>query len=185
VQNAAHDAGGPVGVAVPATPVIATFDDGTAKAAYGLGWNDADDRTRGGNSSAAVKVVADGAEHSKGALEVTGTIGEAAQYPFAGTMFWPKGSTEEDAYVDYSNRHFLKFFAHGDGRQYTVIFLVKGTEGGIPPMYSFTPGGDWQEVSIKLDTLAGMDLRRVRAILIGSMGPTGDFRLLIDNVRVE
>jgi ABC-2 type transport system permease protein len=185
VQNAAHDAGGPVGVAAPGTPVIATFDDGTAKAAYGLGWNDATDRTQGGNSSAAVQVVADGAEHSKGALEVKGTIGDAAQYPFAGTAFWPKGSTAEDALVDYSNRHFLKFFARGDGRQYTVIFLVKGTGGGIPPMYSFTPGADWQEVSIKLGTLAGMDLRRVRAILVGSMGPTGDFQFRIDNVRLE
>jgi hypothetical protein len=147
--------------------------------------NDADDRTRGGNSNATVQVVADGAEHSKGALEVNGTIGDAAQYPFAGTIFWPKGSTAEDALVDYSNKHVLKFYARGDGRQYTVIFLVGGTDGGIPPMYSFTPGADWQEVSIKLNSLAGMDLRRVRAILIGSMGPTGDFRFQIDNVRLE
>ncbi|MEO8018596.1 MAG: CIA30 family protein [Pseudomonadota bacterium] len=183
-QNLAHDAGGPVGVQAPDTPVIANFDDGTTKASYGLGWNAGDDKTRGGNSSASIEVVADGAGASKGALGITGTIGEAAQYPFAGTIFWPKGSTDEGAFVDYSHKHTLSFFARGDGRQYTVLFLV-GKEEGIPPMYSFTAGPEWQEVRIKLDTLAGMDLRRVRAILIGSMGPTGDFHFTIDDVRLE
>jgi ABC-2 type transport system permease protein len=185
VQNVAHDDGGAFGVAAPDTVVLATFDDGTAKASYGLGWEKAEDQTQGGDSTAAIRVVEGGAERSKGALEITGTIGGAAQYPFAGTIFWPKGDRAEDAFVDYSKKHTLRFFARGDGRQYTALFLVGKTGSRIPPMYSFTAGDDWQEVSIKLDALAGMEQRRVRAILIGSMGPTGDFRLQIDNVRLE
>jgi ABC-2 type transport system permease protein len=185
VKNAPRDAGGLIGEPAPATPVIANFDDGTAKASYGLGWDSADDKTQGGNSSATVRVIADGAQHSKGALEVTGTIRDGTQYPFAGTMFWPKGSTEESAFVDYSSKHTLKFLARGDGRQYTLLFLIGGGAGGIPPMYSFTAGPDWQEVSVELGTLAGMDLKRVRAVMIGAMAPNGDFRFDIDNVRLE
>jgi hypothetical protein len=182
VRVEAHDAGGPVGTPAPAESTLANFDDGTAKASYGLGWNASDDKTMGGDSTAAVRVVGDGAENSKGALEVSGTVRSAAQYPSAGTSFAPK-SWDEGAFVDYSNKHTLKFFARGDGRQYTVLFLV-GKDGGIPPMYSFTAGADWQEVRIELGALAGMDLKRVRAILILSMNP-GDFRFALDNVRLE
>ena len=185
VKVPVRDAGGPVGEPAPKTTVIANFDDGTAKASYGLGWKAADDSYQGGNSNAAVQVIAEGAENSKGALEVTGTVRDTAQYPFAGTDFWPKGSTEESAFVDYSSKRTLKFFARGDGRQYTVIFLVGGKNGGIPPMYSFTAGADWHEVRIELDTLAGMDLTRVRAIVIGAGNPAGGFRFAIDNVRLE
>jgi hypothetical protein len=79
----------------------------------------------------------------------------------------------------------LRFQARGDGRQITVIFLVGNESGGIPPMYSFAAGPEWQEVRIALDTLAGMDLKRVRAIVIGAAGPPGDFRFAIDDVRIE
>jgi hypothetical protein len=40
-------------------------------------------------------------------------------------------------------------------------------------------------VRVELDTLAGMDLRRVNAILIGTGSPSGSFRFAIDNVRLE
>ena len=185
VKIAAPDAGGPVGVPAPDTAVIASFDEGTTKSSYGLGWHSADDKFQGGSSSANVHVIADGAETSKGALEVTGVVRDTAQYPFAGTSFWPKGSTEESALMDYSNKHTLRFFARGDGRQYTVLFLLGGKRGGIPPMYSFKAEADWQEVRVELDTLAGMDLRRVNAILIGTGSPSGSFRFAIDNVRLE
>jgi ABC-2 type transport system permease protein len=184
VKIPAHDAGGLVGTAAPDIPVIASFDDGTPKASYGVGWMLADDSTRGGNSKSTVQVIAAGANHTKGALEASGTIGDALEYPFGGTIFFPKG-TEAGAFMDYSNKHTLSFRTRGDGRHYKVIFLVGTESGGIPPMYEFVAGPEWQDVSIELDTLAGMDIKRVHAILLGSMAPTGDFRFAIDDVRLE
>jgi ABC-2 type transport system permease protein len=184
VAKAPRDAAGPVGVPAPAEPLIANFDEGTLKASYGIGWAQADDSTRGGNSSAAVRVIPDGAAHSKGALEASGTIRDAIEYPFGGTIFFPKG-TEDGAFMDYSGKKTLSFQARGDGRQVTVIFLVGTGSGGIPPMYSFAAGPQWQEIRIELDTLAGMDLKRVRGIVIGSGGPPGDFRFALDDVRIE
>jgi ABC-2 type transport system permease protein len=178
------DGAGPVGVPAPAAPVIADFEDGTSKAAYGIGWQEADDKTRGGNSSAVVRVIADGAGHSKGALEVSGTVRDAIEYPLGGTIFFPKGA-EDSAFMDYSSKQTLSFQARGDGRQYTVIFIVGAGQAGIPPMYSFAAGPEWQEIHIDLDTLAGMDLKRVRGIVIGAMGPPGNFRFALDDVRIE
>ena len=66
------------------------------------------------------------------------TITEETGYPFAGTIYFPK-ATDDGAFVDYSNKQTLRFLLRGDGRQYTVMFLV-GKGGGIPPMYSVDAG---------------------------------------------
>ncbi|MEO8063309.1 MAG: CIA30 family protein [Pseudomonadota bacterium] len=184
VQMAANDGAGPAGIPAPANQVIANFDDGTLKASYGMGWMVADDKTRGGNSDSTVQIITDGANGSKGALEASGTIRDAIEYPIGGAIFFPKGTDDAD-FMDYSGKKIMRFYARGDGRAYKVIFLV-GTEGvGIPPMYEFVAGPEWQEVRIELDTLAGMDLRRVRGIVIGAMGPVGNFRFALDDVRIE
>jgi len=184
VAMAPRDAKGPIGVPAPANPVVANFDDGTLKASYGIGWHEADDKTRGGNSISTVRVIEDGAGHSKGALEASGTIRDAIEYPFGGTIFFPKG-TEAGDFMNYSGKKTLSFQARGDGRQLTVIFLVGTEAGGIPPMYSFVTSPEWKEVRIKLETLAGMDLKRMQGIAIGAGGAPGEFRFALDDVRIE
>jgi ABC-2 type transport system permease protein len=184
VAQTPEDGAGPPGVPAPAEPLIASFDDGTLKANYGKGWFTADDKSRGGTSTSSVQVIADGANHSKGALEASGTVEATIEYPFAGTIFFPIG-TEDGAFMDYSNKKTLSFFARGEGRQITVIFLLGNESGGIPPMYSFVAKPEWQQVNIKLETLAGMDVKRVRGIVIGTMGPAGAFRFALDDVRIE
>jgi hypothetical protein len=61
-------------VAAPDEPVIADFDHGDTTASYGLGFSASDDKMRGGNSSAAQKII-------DGALEVSAKVGTAIQYP--------------------------------------------------------------------------------------------------------
>lgn len=174
---------GPVGVAAPADPVIADFDTGSDQARYGRGWFAVGDDMRGGNSKAAERVITGGADGTPGALEVTGTIGEAIQYPFAGTAFFP-GGTEEGKLTDYRGRKELRFFARGDGRQYTVVFLG-ATQGGIPPMYGFNTNGEWQEVRIPLADVLGLDLAAIHGMVIGSNGPPGDFRFELDGIELR
>ena len=184
--SAATDAGssgGPVGVAAPADPLIADFDSGATQAKYGAGWFAAGDDMRGGNSKATQRIVDGGAAGSRGALEITGTLGDGIQYPFAGTAFFP-GGTEEGKLTDYRGRKELRFFTRGDGRQYTVVFLG-ATQGGIPPMYGFDTGPDWQEVRIPLKDVMGLDLARIHGVVIGSNGPLGDFHLELDAVELR
>jgi hypothetical protein len=181
---AATAADSPAGLPAPATVVIADFDAGTDAAAYGVGWHPGGDDMRDGNSRAAQRVVPGGAQNSRGALEVSGTVGDAIQYPFAGTAFFPV-SPDKQRFMDYSRKHTLSFFARGDGRTYTVLFLAGLQVDAIPAMFSFEAGPEWKEVHIPLESTAVLDLQRVHGIVIGSMGPAGDFRFSIDNVRLE
>jgi len=176
-----------LGVAAPDTTLIGGFDDGTVKAAYGIGWRATDDRMRGGNSTVSQRLVEGGAESSKAALEVSGEVGTAIQYPFVGTSFLPNGNPDkgfaDQGFMDYSRRQTLRFFARGDGRQYTVAIMGPVLDA-IPAMYGFVAGPEWQEVRVSLKELENFDLTRVKVISIGTMTP-GQFRFQVDGVRVE
>ncbi|HET9862510.1 MAG TPA: CIA30 family protein [Steroidobacteraceae bacterium] len=177
----------PVGVAAPDAPLIADFDGGSAAAAFGLGFSAADDKMRGGNSSVHQQIVDAGAENSRAALEVSGEVGTAIQYPFAGTALLPNGTPGTDfakqGYMDFSKKHNLRFFARGDGQTYTVMLMGPALDT-IPSMYGFTAGEQWQEISVPLQDMGGLDLERVKLISFGTMNP-GPFRFQIDGVRVE
>ena len=174
----------PVGVAAPAAAVIADFDSGSEAAAYGIGWTAAGDDMRGGNSKAAQHLVTGGAGSSKGALEITGEIGSAIEYPFAGTMFFPEGPPMQGL-MDYSGRKALSFMTRGDGGHYKVL-VISGTQvDAIPLMVDFEAGPEWREVRLELAKYGAADFKRVRAIGLGTMGPAGPFRFQIDDVRLE
>jgi len=175
--------GGPVGVAAPADPVIADFDTGTDQARFGEGWKAVGDGMRGGNSTAAEHVIVGGADGTKGALEVNGTIGDAIQYPFAGTTFAPVNH-QKGKIMDFRSRKELRFFLRGDGKQYSVIFNGGETDGA-PPMYGVTSGPEWQEVHVPLADVSGLDPARIHSIAIGMLGSPGDFRFELDGVELR
>jgi hypothetical protein len=174
----------PPGVSAPDVAVISNFDSGSAAAAYGVGWGAAGDDMRGGNSSATQRLVDGGAAGSKGALEVTGAVGDAIQYPFAGTMFFPEGPPMKGL-MDFSGKKTLSFMARGDGRRYLAMVISGLAVEGIPLMVDFEAGPEWKEVRLDIAKLGAADWKRVRAIGVGTMGPAGTFRFQIDDVRVE
>jgi hypothetical protein len=167
-------------VAAPEKAMVADFDSGNPTAIYGLGFSASDDKMRGGNSSAAQRVV-------EGALEVSGEVGTAIQYPFAGTSFLPNGTPRADwakqGFMDYSRKQALSFRVRGDGREYMVMMMGPALDT-IPAMYNFVAAPDWQEVRVPLKNMASVDLQRVKLISFGTMSP-GAFRFQIDDVRVE
>lgn len=185
--TAADESGAP-GVAAPAIPLIADFENGTATAAYGLGWTATDDATRGGTSTAAIRVVDGGAAGSRHALEVSGTVGDGTQYPFTGTSFLPAGTPDtpfpNQPLADYTGRSTLHFYARGDGRQYLVVMLGARLDT-MPAMYGFVAGPEWSEVNVPLAELANLDLKRVRVISVGAMEPLGDFKLQLDDIEIR
>jgi len=172
------------GVAAPEAIVLASFDGGSATAAYGVGWSAAGDGMRGGNSSATQQLVDGGAAGSKSALEVTGTIGDGIQYPFAGTMFFPQGPPMQGL-MDYSGKKTMTLQARGDGRRYMLMVISGLAVEGIPLMFDFETGPEWREVRLDLAKFSNVDWKRVRAIGVGTMGPVGPFRFQIDDVRLE
>lgn len=173
----------PAATPAPAITVIADFDQGTANAAYGTGMVPTGDEHQGGSSVVSQRLVAGGADGSAGALEVTGELRPGAQYPFAGTYFFPEGPPMEGL-MDYSGRKTLSFHARGDGRRYTLMVFT-GVSMGIPLMYNFTAGPDWQKYELDLADFSAHDFRRVRGMAFGAMGEDGPFQFQIDDVRLE
>jgi ABC-2 type transport system permease protein len=184
-QDAAATA--PAGTPAPDRPLIADFDGGSEKTSYGLGFAASDDEMRGGNSTASQKLVDGGAANSRGALEVTGEVGKAIEYPFAGASFLPNGTPnaawQDQGWMDYSRKKTLIFHTRGDGQDYMVMVMGPVLDA-IPAMYTFTAGAEWQEVRVPLENFASADLKRVKLIAFGTMTP-GAFRFQIDDVRVE
>ncbi len=173
---AAATSGAPAGV-------ISDFDDGKPIASFGS-WAGAADEIRGGKSSAAIAVVAGGAESSSHSLEIAGELRAGIPYIWGGAMFYT-GPTPMVAAVDLSARTELAFHARGDGRTYSVMVFSGASVEGMPAIMSLPTGNDWQEHRIALKDFAGADLTTVRAIGFMAGGEPGAFRMQIDAVQIR
>ena len=93
--------------------LISDFEGDKITAAFGAGWIVSTDTMYQGKSQAAMKLVPDGAEGSRGALEITGEILPGAPFKWAGAMFSPGNSIM--APVNLSSKKAVVFWAKGDG----------------------------------------------------------------------
>lgn len=162
--------------------IISDFDDGKITAKSGFGWSITTDSIMGGQSTADMKVVADGAKGSKGALQITGKISGASQQAWAGVMYSP--GPQPFAPADLSAKKTLSFWAKGDGRGYAVLAFTQ-TSGYQPAVQIFTPGPDWKEFRFTLASFNGTDGKDITSIMFTAGQPAGDFSFAIDTVSLE
>ncbi|MEO6172667.1 MAG: CIA30 family protein, partial [Arenimonas sp.] len=169
--------------ALPATTLISDFEDGKISSQYGDGWHITTDKQMGGESVADIKPVSDGAQNSKGALEITGEIKAGFAYPWAGVFFAP--GTKAMQAINYSQSNELVFWIKGDGRSYSVMTFSGAQSGGIAPSQSFKTTDTWQEVRLPLSGFEGLDLSQVTGFSFNASAPEGKFRFAIDNVEIK
>ncbi len=162
--------------------IISDFDDGKITAKSGFGWSITTDSIMGGQSTADMKVVADGAKGSKGALQIAGKISGASQQAWAGVMYSP--GPQPFAPADLSAKKTLSFWAKGDGRGYAVLVFTQ-TSGYQPAVQIFTPGPDWKEFRFTLASFNGTDGKDITSIMFSAGQPAGDFSFAIDTVSLE
>ncbi|HEY5028548.1 MAG TPA: CIA30 family protein, partial [Candidatus Angelobacter sp.] len=161
--------------------LISDFDEGaTPTAKFGFGWSISTDSIRGGQSTAQMKIIAGGAEGSKGALQIDGTIVESA-VAWSGAMFFPGPAPMTP--VNLSSKKAITFWTKGDGHSYRVM-VYSQSNGYIPQMQSFVAGPEWTKVTMPLSafTTDGHDLT---GIFFGAWSSAGPFSLAIDSVRIE
>lgn len=94
--------------------LISDFEEGTTATKFGAGWSVSTDALANGKSTAELKCIAGGAEGSKGALEVSGTISDAFAFPWAGALFSPGSAPMAPA--NLSSKKAIHFWIRGDGR---------------------------------------------------------------------
>ncbi len=162
--------------------LISNFDDGTTNAKFGAGWSVSTDSVAGGKSSAEMKLIDGGANGSKGALRITGTISDALPYAWAGVMFSPGPAPFTPA--NLSGKKTLRFWARGDARTYRVMIFTAGG-GRMPAMKNFSISSEWKEVSMPFSDFGGTDGHDIMAILFSASTEPGPFQFAIDDVRLE
>jgi hypothetical protein len=162
--------------------LVSAFDDGKVAASYGA-WRAMSDAMMGGKSTAAMEIVAGGANGSPGALRVTGEVVPGAQYfNFAGVVFTPGPSPSEGA--NLSSKKQIAFWAKGDGGSYSVVVTTETSEGQMPPMKAIVIGPEWKEYSFPISAFDtdGHDMTGLGVIRTDG---AGRFELLIDQVEIK
>lgn len=161
--------------------MVSTFDDATMDAAFGAGWAATNDAMSGGRSTCTLDVTEGGAGDSNGCLLITGTVSDAVDQPWAGAHFSPGPGMFRPA--DLAHTGGISFQAKADGRTYAVVVFTQ-TGGFQPVVATFTPGDDWSTHAFTWQDL-GLEETDVTAIMVTAGMPAGDFRLMIDEFRIE
>lgn len=187
VQLAVTGAYGETGIAPPPPPppgsesgVVSTFDEGKITANYGS-WTAMSDAVMGGKSTASMQLIEGGANHSKGALRVTGELAPG-QFPWAGVFFAP-GESVQDV-VDLSSKKEISFWAKGDNKQYVVVVATESRQNQMPGMQMFDAGAEWKQYSFPISRFQ-TDGHDIMNIGFASGQNPGKFDFQIDQVEIR
>lgn len=167
----------------PAGTLVSDFDGGTIDARFGAGWAPTTDQMVSGTSTVAHALVANGADGSAGALQVSGEVKAGAPFPWSGVIFFPAGKPMQP--VDFSDRTELVFHVRGDGRTYNAMVFSGASAQGMPSTQTFFAGESWTEVRLPLDDFGGADFTRLRGLAFTAGHPAGTFEFRIDQVEIR
>lgn len=160
--------------------LVSDFSDGTLKTLFGAGWDVTTDSVRGGDSKAQHEVVPEGANGGKGSLLISGEVGSAFPFGWAGSAFYP-GITQW-APTNLSEKKGLSFWAKGDGGTYRVMIFA-GSLASIPPTVTFVADAQWKHFTFSFSDFGEIDTHELMSVLFVA-GPTpGPFTFQIDEVR--
>ena len=162
--------------------LVSDFEDGKASARFGAGWQVSTDSLRGGKSKASIKVVENGAQKSKGALQIEGEVDAGLPYAWAGAIFFP--GEVPMAPADLSSKKQVSFWAKADGRTYSVM-LFAPSKFFAPIIQTFVPTAEWKQFNFKLAQFDGYDAHDLAGLFIGAGLPAGKFALQIDDVSFQ
>jgi imidazolonepropionase-like amidohydrolase len=159
---------------------VSDFDTGEKPTAKFGAWQPSTDSFMGGTSTVDLRILKGGARQTAGALEIAGAVntGTAAQFQWAGAMFFPAGTPMSPA--NLSKFKAITFWAIGDGKEYQVMVFATRL-GNIPAVRPFSAGPEWREVVVPLADF-GVDGSDLRGLLFSASQP-GAFRFAIDEVR--
>ena len=160
---------------------VSDFEGDKVAANFGAGWIISTDAVMSGKSTAQFKLTEGGAEGSRQALLITGTIKEGAAFRWAGAMFLP-GKTFVDP-ANLSSAKAVSFYARGQGAGFAVL-LFSRSAGFIPAVQAFEAGPEWKEYVFPWGNFntEGYD---ITGIFMGAYQKTGDFSLQVDNLRLK
>ena len=164
---------------------VSNFDELKPTANFGSWMATSDAQMGGGKSFAKMEVIEPGAEETKGALEVSGEVVAGAQFAWSGLLYSPGTAPMKPA--NLSNKKSIQFWAKGDGKTYTLVFLTEsrsGQSGEMPAMTTFSAGPEWKEYTFPFSVFDtdGSDLLGIGFI---DAEKPGNFQFSIDQVAFK
>ncbi len=161
--------------------LVSDFEGGNLDAAFGAGWMESTDKFRGGSSSVVFEHAAGGAKDSKGCMAIRGTLAEQSPR-WAGVMFYP--GTAPMAAANLSAKKEITFWAKGEGKPCSILLFFQA-RGFNPATRSFTPGDEWKQFRFPISSFADCSGADIMGVFIGASGDPGEFKLRIDDVRID
>ncbi len=160
--------------------MISDFEDEKVSAQFGSGWAGSTDAIMGGDSTVEMAIVGDGADGSRGAMEVSGNTREQ-QPAFAGVMFSPGPAQMQAGNISAHKR--ISFWAKGDGKTCQIMLFFQ-KRGFQPSMKEFVATPEWKQYEFRVDDFDGCDGTDVLGIWFGT-GTPGAFKFQIDQVLLK
>lgn len=161
--------------------LISDFEGEKISARFGAGWMLSTDSFVGGKSKAELLLADGGAEGSRRALRIRGTIAEAGSIRWAAAMFSPGPAPMAPA--NLSSKKALSFWAKGEGKTFAVMVYAKRL-GYVPKVMAFDAGPEWKEYVFPFEKF-GLDGSDIFGFAVGASMTPGEFDLAIDNVRLK
>ena len=177
-EQALRHAPAPVG---SESGLVSDFEGGVPATTFGLGWRASAGSLLGGHRPEAQIIIVDGgANNSRKAIQITGAITPGV-FGWAGAMFF--AGTRPMFPVNLSSKQAISFSTRGDGRTYQVMLFTK-SKGVVPSVKRFTSGPDWQAITVPLADF-GTDGSDLQGLMFAELAVPGNFRFLIDDIRLE
>jgi imidazolonepropionase-like amidohydrolase len=161
--------------------LVSDFEADNLETRFGVGWMESTDKFRGGTSSVKFQRAAGGANDSKGCLRVEGNLCEREPH-WAGVMFFP--GTAPMAPANLSAKKTITFWAKGDGQKYSIMIFTKA-RGFSASMKPFIAGDEWTQQRFTIRDFDGCEGTDITGVFLGAGDKSGEFKLLIDDVRFE
>jgi hypothetical protein len=159
------------------------------------------DKVVKGTSTIKLRIVADGANGTKHAAEISGQITTDFPYGFAGLDIPLIGKpqqivdlSQQREVADISQYQGIRFYVKGDNRTYQILFLTTGIKDYDYFGQTFLAPPKWTRVEVRFSKLrqmgfgrpaewTGKDVQAIRFQLQTYGPPIASYRLAIDQVE--
>jgi imidazolonepropionase-like amidohydrolase/DNA polymerase III delta prime subunit len=161
---------------------ISDFDRSDLTTSFGSGWQSATDSFIGGTSTVKLDPTARGADRTKHALRLSGTVVAGSPTQWAGAMFFPGPAPMEPANLSRFKR--VVFTARAEAPAQLTVMLFARQLGQTPALTTLEVGPRWTSHLLNLADISPIEPYDVVGLFFGATTP-GPFTLEIDEIVLE
>lgn len=161
---------------------ISNFNNADLTSLFGSGWQPATDSFIGGTSVIKLDPTARGADKTRHALRLSGTVVAGSPSQWAGAMFYPGSAPREPANLARFKR--LVFTARAETASKLTVMVFARQLGQTPAHVTIDVGPKWSEHTLTLADITPIEPYDIVGLFFGSTHP-GPFTLEIDEIELE